>query len=421
MRKRHVRCLVLVATGLVFLVSPLHAGYCPMRNWTLAEIAGAPVLVVGRVMSLEMQLEPHFKGNPKRSAPEQNMTAEITVLRVLEKPGGMGPTPAGHLRLRFVGRDGPDFGPCPRELPQIEPGQVLLLPIQPNAQGTSRPWRLIGVEGDGMTIRVAEKMADPAPVAPDGRSFVMRELVNSFRSGDPNTEFIAASRIATEADYLEPELSAQLEQSLGGDMTRWIQLLASILISYPGGSPLTLADVRGGTTNSPWPRFQAFPIAQLALRHLPEASAEPLVWRAILNDLPSLTDEPYHPLFSYDRSFALHSAVTYLSRYRGNPPLLKAVLAALRNDRPGSCYLASRLIGQGQTAYLPVALARALTVIRRPESDGDDVFASILLLLQHGTAAQRRQITVTSAELQREYPDYAAFLERKRSQETPKN
>ncbi len=136
-------------------------------------------------------------------------------------------------------------------------------------------------------------------------------------------------------------------------------------------------------------------------------------------DLPSLTDEPYHPLFAYNSSFALREAVSYLSRSRDDPAFIKAVKAALREDRPGSSYLASTLIGEGRIACLPEALDRAMKEIRRPEGSGDDVFTSIMLVLEHGTEAQRGQFAAVAGELKATYPDYAAFLELKRSQISP--
>ncbi len=252
--------------------SSLKASLCLWHDWTLAEIANAPVLVVGRVVGLEMENGPHFTGDPKRSAPEQNMTAEVTVLRFMRKPGAMASTPVGRLKIRFVGRDGPDFSFCPRELPQIEPGQVLLLPLKANGNVAGDPWQLVGTEGNGITMRVAEEMRVPAAAVQDGRSFVIREFVNSFRGSDPMAEFTAASVVATQANYLEPELGARIRNSLGGDKSRWVRLLASVLVSYPGGNPLTLADVRAGATNPPWARFQGFRLAQLALK--PSADGE---------------------------------------------------------------------------------------------------------------------------------------------------
>jgi hypothetical protein len=139
-----------------------------------------------------------------------------------------------------------------------------------------------------------------------------------------------------------------------------------------------------------------------------------------LAELPNLTDEPYHPLFAYNPSFALHGAVSYLSHYRDDPRFLKAVKALLREDRAGSSYLASILMNEGQMACLPEALGRAMKVIRRPETNGDDLFSAIRLVLEHGTDAQRREFASVAGELKVMYPDYAAFLELKRLQESPK-
>lgn len=343
---RGSRGWLLPGLWLLLWTRPLPASYCPFQEWTLSAVASAPVLVTGRVVSVEMQNGPHFTGNPKRSAPEQKMTAEIEVLRFTQKPDIPGSAPAEHLRLRFVGRDGPDFGPCGRELPVIQPGQVLLLPLRTNAGGGAEPWRLIGAEGEGMTLRVTAEMREPPLASPDGRLFLIRELVNSFHGHDPLAKVGAASRIAIEDAYLEPDLSTRIRHSLGENRTLWAELLGSILIAYPSG-PLTLAEVRSGAAHVPWKRFQGFPLAQLALTHLPGAASETLVWRALWSSLPGLADQPYHPLFSYNASSPLHAAANYLLRDRDNPVFLNAMKTALREDRPGSSYLASRLIAEG--------------------------------------------------------------------------
>lgn len=391
--------------GLVALLpsSALEAGLCLPHTWTLKEIADAPVLVTGRVVSLDRENGPHFTGDPKQSAPPQRMTAEVEVLRFTQQAAGA--APARRLKVRFTGRDGPDFSFCPHELPELEPGQVLLLPLRGNLEGSSEPWQLIGAEGSGITTRVAEKMEEPAPAASDSRSFVIRELVNSFRRGDPFAVFTAASLVATQTDYLEPEFTAHLQRSIGSNNARWAQVLGNLLLSYPR-RPLP-----------DWPDFKGFPLAQLALSRLPgTAAAETLVWQTLVADLPGFADEPYHPLFSYNSSFALHAAERYLSRYGNDSRFIEAVKAALREDRPGSSALAAVLIEEGQTVCLPEALVRAMKVVRRPAADGDDVMAAIRLLLRDGTEDQRGQLAALAGEFKSTNPDYAAFLQLKLAQ-----
>ena len=407
----------LLFAGPLALLPPtsLQASLCIFHEWTLNEIADVPILVAGRIVSLEMENGPRFSGEPKRSAPPQQMTAEVEVLRFTRRTVFAG-APPRRLKIRFTGRDGPDFSFCAPELPALEPGQMLLLPLRGNPKPSSEPWQLLGAEGHGMTPRIAKNMGEPATQPGDSRSFIIRELVNSFRRGDPLAVFTAASLIATQARYLEPELTTRLQRAMGNNAIRWTQLLAGILLSHPGRS-LTLAEARAGRAEPDWPRFQGFPLAQLALSHLPStAIGETLVWQSVLAGVPSFADEPYHPLFSYNPSLALQAAQGYLSHYRGDPGFIQAVKAALRHDRPGSSSLAAILIDAGETACLPEALVRAEKVIHRPMANGDDVFAAIRLLLNYGTDRQRRQLAALAVAFKGTNPSYAAFLQLKLDQ-----
>jgi hypothetical protein len=240
--------------------------------------------------------------------------------------------------------------------------------------------------------------------------------VNSFRRGSPIALFTAAELVSTQADYLEPELSVQLLKSIGSDHARWAQILGNMLLTYPD-RPLMLAEVQAGKTELDRPYFKGFPLAQLALNHLSDAnSAETLVWQSLLADIAGFTDEPYHPLFAYNSSFVLHSAAAYLCHYRNNSAFLKMVKTALREDLPGSCYLAARLIDEGQKAYLPEAVNRAMEVIRRPAADGDDVSSAIYLVLRYGRDDEHRQIAALAIQFKSTNPDYATFLQRRLDQ-----
>jgi hypothetical protein len=142
---------------------------------------------------------------------------------------GAAPTPV--LKVRFLGRDRPDFSFCSLALPDLPLGRVLLLPLSANPKA-SAPWQLIGPTGAGMTTQVTGEMGEPAPAGLDGRSFIVRELVNSFRRGDPLANFTAASLASRQANYLEPELTTQLQRSIGSDKARWAQVLANMILSY---------------------------------------------------------------------------------------------------------------------------------------------------------------------------------------------
>ncbi len=114
---RGLACLALV--GLMVSSPVLKAGVNILRIWKLNEIAEAPVLLVCRVLSLDRQLGPHFTGDPKSSAPEQMMTAEVEVLRFSQRAMPGDAVPSQQLKIRFVGVDGPQFF-MPREFPSLE-------------------------------------------------------------------------------------------------------------------------------------------------------------------------------------------------------------------------------------------------------------------------------------------------------------
>jgi hypothetical protein len=412
----YLRWLAVIGMAVAFPCSTVKASLCLSHSWTLNEIADAPILIVGHVVSLERETGPHFTGDPKRSAPEQKMTAEVEVLRFIQRKGVEETLPARRLKIRFIGRDGPDFSFCSRQLPQLAIGQTLLLPLRNNPKAPAEPWALIGVEGYGMSTRVAEKMDEPALAENNSRSFIIREFVNSFRSHNAVARFTAASTFALQGDYLEPELSDRLKRSIGNNATGWAGILGSILLSYPSRL-LTLDEVEAGRLQPPNPRFKGLALAQLARSHLPErAVAERLIWRSLLADLPRLADEPYHPLFSYNSSYPLSSAVRYLLRYSSDPSFNRMVKAALRKDRPGSSALAASLITDGRKDCLPEALTRAMKVLYRPEADGSDVFGSIQLVLHYGNEEQRRRYARLVTDFKNINPDYVAFLQLKLSQ-----
>ena len=387
----------------------LHASFCSTRIWTLNQISDAPTLAVGRVVSLEMEGGSNFTGNSRRSAVPQMITANVEILRSTQQAAMSAAAPKGIVKIRFLGRDGPDFSFCPRELPELLPGHVLLLPLQANSQTVSAPWQLFGAEGRGLATRVEPEMRPRAEAPDDPRSFVIREIVNSLQHGVPLAAYAAATLVATQADYLEPDLTSQLEQSIGDNAAHWARVLAYMVLAYPGG-PLTLDNVRTGRLESNSTRFTGLPLAQLAIRHLTGKRAETLIWQSLMGDLAGLADEPYHPLFSYSSSFALHSAVAYLSRQANDTAFVDAVKTALRKDRPGSSFLAARLIDAGQKGCLSEALHRAIVLAGRPTADGDDLAASVRLVANYGSADQRRKLASVARGFSKSNPEYSAFL-----------
>jgi hypothetical protein len=394
--------LFAVLTALFSLPGLLEAGSCNVTHWSLSAIASAPVLVAGRVLALDPPVSPV---NQKRFGHLLKRTAEIEVLRSTQ------PLPPGPLKIRFLSRDGPDLSHCRLGLPELLPGQVLLLPLRANTKPDLEPWQFIGVEGYSMTTLVAADMRESMPAGADSRAFIIRELVNSFHGDDPRALFAAASLLASQGPYLEPELSAQLARQQGCGDACWAQILSSLLLALPG-QPLSLVALQTREPQQYWTQFQdAFRLAQHALTELPgRAAAETLVWQSLLANLSGLVDEPQPSLWFYSRSFALRAAVRYLVRYRDDPAFIEAVKMALRQDRPGSSALAGVLLEKGQEDFLPEALARAMQVLRRPASDESDLSAALLAVLRFGDGRQRNELASIAAGFKKTNPEYADFL-----------
>jgi len=132
---------------LMFLGTPagIEAGF--IKVWQLKETATAPVLVVGRVLDVQKK-----ERVPDGSLPWKDetwaMTAEIQVLRSFSSSGE--PVAVNRLQMHFLA-----YGPSvtmvvngyPPPLPNLESGQVLILPLQENKNPASEWWRLMADSG----------------------------------------------------------------------------------------------------------------------------------------------------------------------------------------------------------------------------------------------------------------------------------
>src|SRR5580698_7267516 len=147
-----VRARIAVLVVLAALPASVEAGF--IKFWQLKEASAAPVLVVGRVLSVQKG-EPVPGGSVPWKAETLSMTAEIQVLR--SYPDSVEPAVPERLRVRFFA-----YGPSvtqfmngyPPPLPNLEPGRVLILPLQENKHPSLDPWQLMADSGAHLTIPV---------------------------------------------------------------------------------------------------------------------------------------------------------------------------------------------------------------------------------------------------------------------------
>ena len=379
--------------SLLALLAPGHlkAGVCKTNSWSLKDMASSPVLVVGRVISIDVRAV--SKSDHSRVA--RKTTAEIEVLRVALSPGTNSAAPMGRIKLHPIGSDAqaPD---CP--VPSLQPGQVLLLPLRANAKANVEPWQFIETAGFYLASPVTAEMAEPPLSGTGSRLFIVRELVNSFRQGSALDLFAVSLLLTSEGYYPEPDLPDQLAKQIPVDDARWARILSSLLLAFPG-RPLTLASLQAGEPQQYRTQLQSsFHLAQLALGHLPgRAAAQAMVWQTLLADLPALTDSSAH-------GSALRLAARYLTLYQDDLVFIPALKAALNQDRPGSSAVALALVDKGQKDCLPEALTRASRVLRHPSADQLDLDAALLLVRRYGSGAERSELRATAMAFKKTIP-----------------
>ena len=178
--RREIAFLFTAHLLLVCMAVDVEAG--PIKVWQLKETAAAPVLLVGRIISVQKN-ERVPDGLLSWKAETVSMTAEVEVLRYT----GSGERAINRLHVHFLA-----YGPSvtgfmngyPPPLPKLETGQVLILPLQENKSPGSE-WRLTADSGADLTIPARAEMTDSGPPPTNARVFIVREIANALSRGTP--------------------------------------------------------------------------------------------------------------------------------------------------------------------------------------------------------------------------------------------
>ncbi len=405
MPRRSAMRFAAISVGLLSFCLPLlvQAGLDPNHSWQLDEIAKAPVLIVGRVLTVQKGKMIH-EGFGQAPPPTYAMTADIEVLRQFNSIGQPMGIPGRRLHLRFPQYDGIDYSPLPLELPKIKPGSTLILPLRMNKDPASKSWRLIGDSGYDLTIPVEDQMKELESPVTDARAFLRREIANSLACGTPHEIFALSSTVHVNWNYLQRDLMHSLETRIGGNKNRWAGIATGILATT-GGPGWKVTDILQGDnrgTKRLDPTYTAF-IRQILLK-LPNAKeAQTMVIKNLVFNSAA-----------YDGDSA-QSLMCYLY----DPVLIKSMKSALKKNVRGTMHVALIMAAKGQNACLAESLKRALKVLDNPDaypSDSygtGDIYGAAILISEYGNRQQRSRVAKLSQEYQTTKPDYAAFLWRK--------
>jgi hypothetical protein len=368
-----IRLRLLVLPLLVSMPLCVEAGF--IKVWQLKETASAPVLVVGRILNVRKG-EPVPEGTLPWKAETLAMTADIQVLRSYGASGE--PLTVDRIQVQYLA-----YGPSvtmfvngyPPPLPQFEPGVVRIFPLQENKNPVSEPWQLTADSGVNLIIPARGEIAESGTEPASARAFLDREIANALSTGTPAEVSAIAGYFGAPFpdDDLSPELMPLLEPAIGDDRGRWAEMASNLLAAQGTPRPSVAELLAEKSEPKKLPGRQGLFLAQAALQKLkasPETDAL-LIERWI-------AEAPLHAWGSANS----------LVEFGDNPLTTELLRQALRNDVGGSSYIAWTLAQNGHQATLPEALARALRVADRPDSDSNDIQGAGNLLRDYGNDAE---------------------------------
>ena len=372
------------------LAIPFVARASGIKVWQIKEAAAAPLIVTARVVSIE-QYDRVPDGALPRKGETWEMTADVEVLRAFPNPERQ--LVGSQLRIRYL-TYGPGISGGNGSPPAVfEPGQVMIFPLQQNANPLSEPSRLIGDHGYGLAIPALPGMIEANDPPASGRAFVLGEIANSLANGTSRDVAAVSNYLRDQFDNPAPDLMPLLRVAIGGNRERWAQVATGILsaqgIPHPG-----VAELMGEKTDSAW-RGSLF-LARAALQQL---KASPETDRLLIHTW--IVNAPVNDW----------GAGNSLLEYGDNPATTETLRKALSDDAAGSSYLAWTLVRRGHQAVLPDALARALQVVDRlPAVDYGDVEGAVELLLDFGSDQQLRQLAGVVAKYQLQNREHYQIL-----------
>ncbi|HEY3457145.1 MAG TPA: hypothetical protein VGK64_21385 [Bryobacteraceae bacterium] len=333
--------LALVVVAGSFPVS-LSAGF--VKEWHLADVERAPVLIVGRVETVRKEFQvprDTMVGNAEIWA----MASQVEVIRSYSSSDEAVLAPNSTITVRFLTyRPGltMSVNGTPPPLASLRAGVVLLIPLQRNESPTRDPWMLLGDEGVGLTVPVRPVLDEAHTQPHTGREFILREITNSLSHGTAAEMSTAAGYVHDQYQNLASEVMPVLRKAIGADEPRW----ANVLVDLMGTQRPSLNDLRvGHWRDINWnpSTDHGFSIASAILNQLPDT---PATGRLITDALIARM------------SFAPECA-SFLARDYADDYFVASLKSSLEKRQPGSLYVASSLVNSGYKSFQPYALAAA--------------------------------------------------------------
>jgi hypothetical protein len=348
--KRILFAFVVVAP---FFPASLSASF--IKEWHIADLEGAPVLIVGRVETVRKEFQV-LHDTRVQHAETWAMASQVEVIRSYASSGEEVLAPSGTITVRFFAyAPGPTLfvnGTTP-PLASLRAGEVLLIPLQRNENPTRDPWMLLGIEGVGLIVPVRPVLDEALTQPHTGRQFVLREIANSLSHGTPAEMSTAGAYVHNEYQNLASGLMPHLRKAIGVDERRW----ANVLVDLMGTQRPSLNDLKAGHwRDANWnpSTDHGFSIASAILNQLPDTPATGRLITDALIERMSFTPE----------------YASFLARdYATDDYFVASLKSALDKRQPGSLYVASSLVNGGYKLFQPYALAAARQIAAKSRTN----------------------------------------------------
>jgi hypothetical protein len=280
------------------------------------------------------------------------------------------------INLDFEAHPKGDNGMSGPALPLIVQGAVLILPLELNPDPRHLPWRLIVDRGVGLVIPAITQGPDPKPTPPNGQDFILDEIASALSRGTSRQVLTVSSYLSMQTTQLfSPQLMQLLESYIGNDGDRWALVAASLLSSVRVPRPTvaqfrTLSIAVRGTQNT-WSIFA------LVLQHLGESSQAK---NRLIHQTLLISD-----INSWGAAVTLREFAQY-------PILVRELTAMLKEERPGSLFVAHEMIAAGQKSLSDPAITLSLHYIKTLTTESPELRSACSTLRDFGSDQQFAQL-----------------------------
>jgi hypothetical protein len=340
---------------------PLSRAY-PSFSWPFEKLAQAPVIATCIVQETSRDSLPVGSEHP--------VVAAHAVVRVLRSFPQSTFASGERIRLDYEALPEGHSGMGGPDVPQLKPGDILVLPLKLNPQPSSTPWRLIGDEGASLVIPAIVRDPLFASSPKDGRGFLLHEIASTLIAGTRRNLFAEAVYVSGQK-AIGQDLMSLLKSKLAADDDRWSMIAASFLSSLGVPRP-SVAELRAGKDANGGDHFSGSLITAVLQKLGPsERAKENLIHHLLVNS-----------------DIASWGVGLTLREFAQEPSLTRELSKMLKARSPGALSVAHSVLIAGQKEILEDATALSFYYLSTPGAKPFEFHFACWVIRDFGTDEQ---------------------------------